>query len=777
MARLQTATRMSDEEILFVAGDHLVDKAATWWKVVGKKATNWKSFEEAFKDQYLADREGSWWRQLQTLRQGPNDSIDDVAFRMQELFDLLGNKNDDIQVSMFLDAIDPKIAFEVVKDIMPPTLKDARTRAKQVERSIRRYGARPGPSVSAFQEKDTFSTGSTGGYGRDDLSSAMSTMFSLADKLEKLTINLVRANDGVGQEKVAPSVKPRRGLVCFFCDEEGHKKYDCPKFLARQEEVTDVRTKITNPLSNEQGEIQLVDTVREDVVGGAGEVYVKRRADGPPTIAAGQDRMAKRVVTRGHTGEVGPGNLVGPFPPSGVFGGAQGNFSADNSMGAPGPSGTLGGTVMPNGGVLQGVVAPPGYIGQNGNWVPAMSGTMTNNGHIQEVAQGGQIPNKPVKKRAPRKKARRLPVKLRGGRTIWDILDQCKADITATELIALDAKARKDMVDGIRFLRENKRKLRKPADAMEVDQRTGVNRVEEAGSASNPAVVNVVDQDWETESSLSDEVSTDLSSMYFEDEASEDDQASISSDVDDGVSVYCYPYNLQRMKVSSPLRGAITINDKPVEVVFDTGASVSVIGKGLVDSLGLVPNGDTLPLTGFDNKKGPSSPIVMDVPIRIAGKLRPEHMCVQPTGNDNLCLLGIPWFQAYGIEIDVVNSCVKIPTTSGMVKLQAYTTHLPIPVASMSGGGGMVLPVVDSNVSTTATMGSDRQVYMVDASQHHCDNYEEDLMPVGEPIKEEIKFNADNITMGVPEELVEVIDRYKDCFSEVSGLGRVKNYK
>ncbi|KAG1435132.1 hypothetical protein G6F57_021263 [Rhizopus arrhizus] len=91
-------------------------------------------------------------------------------------------------------------------------------------------------------------------------------------------------------------------------------------------------------------------------------------------------------------------------------------------------------------------------------------------------------------------------------------------------------------------------------------------------------------------------------------------------------------------------------------------------------------------------------------------------------------------------------------------------------------GGGMVLPVVDSRMSTTATMGSDRQVYMVDASQHHCDNYEEDLMPEGEPTKEEIKFNADNITMGVPEELVEVIDQYKNCFSEVSGLGRVKNY-
>ncbi|KAG1045094.1 hypothetical protein G6F43_011344 [Rhizopus delemar] len=415
----------------------------------------------------------------------------------------------------------------------------------------------------------------------------------------------------------------------------------------------------------------------------------------------------------------------------------------------------------------------PEVIGVN-----ATGGRAINNGGSREVLPSGVIPNKPVKKRAPRKKARRLPVKLRGGRTIWDILDQCKADITATELIALDVKAQKDMVDGIRFLRENKRKLRKPVEAMEVDQGTGVDRVGEAGSATNPAVVNVVDQDWETEDSLSDEASTDLSSMYFEDDGSDDDQASMVSETDDGVSVYCYPYNLQRMKVSSPLRGAIMINDKPVEVVFDTGASVSVIGKGLVDSLGLVPNGDTLPLTGFDNKKGPSSPIVMDVPIRIAGKLRPEHMCIQPTGNDNLCLLGIPWFQAYGIEIDVVNSCVKIPTTSGMVKLQAYTTHLPVPVASMSGGGvgGVVFPVVDSNVSTAATMGSDRQVYMVDASQHHCDNYEEDLLPVGEPIKEEIKFDAENITMGVPDELVEVIERYKNCFSEVSGLGRVKNY-
>lgn len=40
---------------------------------------------------------------------------------------------------------------------------------------------------------------------------------------------------------MVPSTQIRRGLVCFFCDEEGHKKYDCPKYLARQGNQESVR--------------------------------------------------------------------------------------------------------------------------------------------------------------------------------------------------------------------------------------------------------------------------------------------------------------------------------------------------------------------------------------------------------------------------------------------------------------------------------------------------------------------------------------------------------
>ncbi|KAG1570794.1 hypothetical protein G6F47_013707 [Rhizopus delemar] len=95
------------------------------------------------------------------------------------------------------------------------------------------------------------------------------------------------------------------------------------------------------------------------------------------------------------------------------------------------------------------------------------------------------------------------------------------------------------------------------------------------------------------------------------------------------------------MKQGSPLKGVVSINGKSMVAIFDTGASVSVIGKALAASLGLRPNGDTLALTGLENKQGDGSPIVSDVPICIAGKIRPEHMCIHDSGNTDLFLLGI----------------------------------------------------------------------------------------------------------------------------------------
>ena len=139
-------------------------------------------------------------------------------------------------------------------------------------------------------------------------------------------------------------------------------------------------------------------------------------------------------------------------------------------------------------------------------------------------------------------------------------------------------------------------------------------------------------------------------------------------------------HDLTRIKWSSPLKTQVTINSKIVVACFDDGASISVISRLLCDSLGFVTNGDTLQLVDCDNNSsGQRAEIVMEVPIKIqpGQHIRPDRMCVQDHVNEDLLILGVPWFQAYGIGSDIGNSLIKVPTTSGVVKLQVFTTHIP----------------------------------------------------------------------------------------------------
>jgi hypothetical protein len=261
MDRLRVTAKLTDEEILFVIGDHLTGKAETWWNVVGSKAKTWDEWSAAFKKHYLSDQEDKWWQQLHSLKQGKEFvSIDDVGLKMQELFYCLDNKSESFQVRTFLNAITPKIAFEIEKDGTPVKFQDAMDKAKQIEKSLRKYGSL-GYTNGVIEEIDPERQ-----FNSDrSEASAVSSMFSLVDKLEKLSINLVNlsnASGGGSSRYVAPvkansgvAIAPRR-YVCFFCDKEGHKKYDCPEYLAKSKSIGGMVATGSNTIPIEQGKGQ-----------------------------------------------------------------------------------------------------------------------------------------------------------------------------------------------------------------------------------------------------------------------------------------------------------------------------------------------------------------------------------------------------------------------------------------------------------------------------------------------------------------------------------------
>lgn len=253
--RLKTTAKLSDEESLFLVGNHLVLKAETWFNVVGIKSKSWGEFVIAFKKQYLADQEDKWWYQLQTMKQNEGDSIDDVALKMEELFELLDNKSVAFQIRSFLSAIKPGIAFEVEKDGTPDSFEDAKSKAKRIEKSLLKYELNSkGAAGTSYVEKygemvksDFFNSRMNKEESVSDSGSVItSEVSSLVAKLEQLSINLVKLNENASFSRQQPvNIRPQynnnnvqngapRVFTCFYCRDEGHKKYDCPKFIRDQ---------------------------------------------------------------------------------------------------------------------------------------------------------------------------------------------------------------------------------------------------------------------------------------------------------------------------------------------------------------------------------------------------------------------------------------------------------------------------------------------------------------------------------------------------------------
>ncbi|KAG1445450.1 hypothetical protein G6F55_011955 [Rhizopus delemar] len=529
MDRIRVSADLSDEEILLVAGDHLTGKAELWWNVLGFQYETWAAFSSAFKKQYAADQEDVWWQELYNLKQRAGENIDDLSLRMRELLVLLNNRVDSFHVRVFLGAINPVIACEIERRDLPRTLDAAIIEAKKIEKSLNKYGS---GSVDGASFRSLPVTGGNRGVGEDNVS--VSTMTALMKELEQMRINIVQLQN---ERQRGPYPRPfNAGATtgCFYCKEEGHRKVDCPKL--RGMGGVPVSGSNAVPLGGgpkpEQGEVSFREKARSvlrmvdvvDVVDvGSKEIFAaeKRRSEGVP---------------------------VNPYP-----------SSRPRANGVP-------------------VAVPTGAAAVHGHSIPVVG---------QSMGAAAGFPNNPLRVNpmpvvgTPKKRTRAKPRKLAvqtNRVNVWDVLSRTNAGASVADLLAVDRTVCKDLVDGVRFLRQGKRTV--AVDSADSHRN---------GSSSVPMVVDTVqlnDDDWSAVDTDGDEGAT------WSEESSVDFSVSdVGSEVS---SVYRYPYSLDNMKGSLPFKGLMSINGHTVECVFDSGASVSVISGGLASKLGLVPSNDEL---------------------------------------------------------------------------------------------------------------------------------------------------------------------------------------
>lgn len=392
------------------------------------------------------------------------------------------------------------------------------------------------------------------------------------------------------------------------------------------------------------------------------------------------------------------------------------------------------------------------------------------------------VPNQDVemkdmqkKKRSP---ARRLEVSVNKN-NIWDALGDAKVNMSFKEWLAVDKKAAKDLCDGIRFLhgRKPRTNISKPVNAVHL--------------------VELEDEDDDDEESDDDQEEDDddesaSESYLFDSEFEDDDDNGYQSDT----SITQYPYNPESMGAARPFAVEVRINGVKVEAIADTGASVSVISKPLAKRLNLPINKDLMSIQQLDERDTKPNGICVNVPVQIGGKLRREHCSVLERESD-LLLLGLPWMRAYGVKIDPTTLTLTIPSKENQkdIVVQGYTRCKPmVPEAEAEESTSpqvFMLQLVqqktsqgarnESNGGPSVAYNGDIRVDWYDGGASEGDMSQEGERRVQEvtetekgdkELKEEKKKGKER-QKEEPKEVKELLEKYRDCFVEHAGLGRV----
>ncbi|KAG2215768.1 hypothetical protein INT45_009409 [Circinella minor] len=104
--RLWLRGNLSDAEVLLIAASHLTGQAELWWVPLEETVVTWDMFEEAFKARFISpEHQETWWSRIEAVKQQSNESVEDVAYKLQELFALVGPVPETYQVRYFTVSI------------------------------------------------------------------------------------------------------------------------------------------------------------------------------------------------------------------------------------------------------------------------------------------------------------------------------------------------------------------------------------------------------------------------------------------------------------------------------------------------------------------------------------------------------------------------------------------------------------------------------------------------------------------------------------------------
>lgn len=402
------------------------------------------------------------------------------------------------------------------------------------------------------------------------------------------------------------------------------------------------------------------------------------------------------------------------------------------------------------------------------------------------------ISGKQLKTKRLRAPPRKIPITNdKVNSDIWNKLETTRIEIPLKEWIITNKQAQRDLRDGTRFLlgrkvvttnkskRTRREKGKEKETIINTSQHMMINKITNAVNDGPIEYEEIYDESEESESDMYTSSASYVESDMEEIVGETDLDTDFYSEDDD--TDYEYPYDLNVMKRSTPLRAPITIYDHKLEAIFDSGASVSLISRALAKRLRLLPNGDTIPIASVDDKRNNNSrndprrrsDITLSVPIRVAGKLRPEHMVINDDCDDDTCILGMTWFKQYDVTQKLKENMIIVPTKNGKSRIL------------LQGKSTLVKPNKQARVYTISIREIDNNRHLTNTNPNNNNTDLNKLLTYDEEIIDEkdmhetklidiniLPSGGDNNEI-IPMEVKSLLEKFANSFAENGGLGKV----
>ncbi|KAI9243164.1 hypothetical protein BY458DRAFT_495463, partial [Sporodiniella umbellata] len=378
----------------------------------------------------------------------------------------------------------------------------------------------------------------------------------------------------------------------------------------------------------------------------------------------------------------------------------------------------------------------------------------------KESGNGSQGSGNPGQARKPRKRTEvEVPIE-----RPWDKMKNTQITMSMAEYLSLNKENAKEIKDGLMYLHRRKSSRNPKASLNTLRNNGNINILRTNGLLDEEEYQESI-KTYNTSVHKFEENSEYSDQSLESDSEWEDSGTSDVSSTSEEESICDYSYSLDKMKQAQPLRVMISINNRLVEAILDSGAAVSVMCIKLADKLNLrIHHNEKIPLSGFGGNRNIYCSIAPNVDVRIAGRRKIEHFCIDKTdAKQELCLLGNSWICAHDITITKNGQVLVIPINNKRNFIEVAT-------------------IKNDEVGTTSTPIYQVHLKKLDDTQNlekqnfnptKLNTYQEDIISDGSMIndcEEGRLLTGKNIE--IPDYVERLLETNKDCFVEYNGLGR-----